>query len=300
MVQVERRLNSNEVFGQNRSQERQLEITVSSFCEKLAKKDGDLLYLSTQESSSNNEIFTTPCKQLLKAGSIHDKLAWAGDLSLQACNLWMGKSETGTSSGLHHDFHDNFYLLIKGNKSFRLFSPDCAVGMQTYGEIQRIHANGLISYVGSETNIDGSPVDEASDEDEEDDENDEEAVTLGKGFDYESEDDDDYDGEVFENGRDDFDEMAEESKDSDVESSASAGTGQRPSNFSKINLQGRSVPQVVKEFPTFSAQKECLVHLEAGQSLYLPAGWFHEVTSKSSKSGAEHVALNYWYQPPCL
>jgi hypothetical protein len=303
MVQVERRLNSEEIFGQNRSQERQLEMTVSSFCEKLSNsKDGaaDLLYLSTQESPEN-EIFTTPCKQLLKAGTIRDKLSWAGDLALQTCNLWMGKSETGTSSGLHHDFHDNFYLLIKGSKSFRLFSPDSAFSMQTYGEIERIHANGLISYVGSETNIDGSPIDVASDE--EDDENEEEAVTLGKGFDYESEEDDgDYDGEVFENGRDDFDEMTEESKDADAESSASAGggTARRPNNFSQIDLHGRSVSEFGKDLPTFSNQRECRVNLEAGQSLYLPAGWFHEVTSKSSKTATEHIALNYWYQPPCL
>ena len=34
--------------------------------------------------------------------------------------------------------------------------------------------------------------------------------------------------------------------------------------------------------------------------LYLPAGWFHEVTSTSGGGGAPatHLALNYWVHPP--
>ena len=40
------------------------------------------------------------------------------------------------------------------------------------------------------------------------------------------------------------------------------------------------------------------VDLQAGQILYLPAGWFHEVTSFSTASSQTHLALNYWFQPP--
>ena len=32
--------------------------------------------------------------------------------------------------------------------------------------------------------------------------------------------------------------------------------------------------------------------------LYLPAGWFHEVTSFSDKGSSMHLALNYWFHPP--
>ena len=35
-----------------------------------------------------------------------------GDLVLQQCNLWMGNGKSGKSSGLHHDFHDNLYMLV--------------------------------------------------------------------------------------------------------------------------------------------------------------------------------------------
>jgi hypothetical protein len=38
--------------------------------------------------------------------------------------------------------------------------------------------------------------------------------------------------------------------------------------------------------------------IEAGDMLYLPAGWFHEVTSYSTKLGEWHLALNYWFHPP--
>jgi hypothetical protein len=35
-----------------------------------------------------------------------------GNLVLQQCNLWMGNGKSGKSSGLHHDFHDNLYMLV--------------------------------------------------------------------------------------------------------------------------------------------------------------------------------------------
>ena len=35
--------------------------------------------------------------------------------------------------------------------------------------------------------------------------------------------------------------------------------------------------------------------LEAGEMLYMPAGWFHEVSSVG-----QHCALNYWFHPPRL
>lgn len=38
--------------------------------------------------------------------------------------------------------------------------------------------------------------------------------------------------------------------------------------------------------------------LEAGQMLYLPCGWFHEVRSYGSSEEGGHLALNYWFHPP--
>jgi hypothetical protein len=54
----------------------------------------------------------------------------------------------GSSSGLHHDFHDNLYVLLRGCKRFRLYPPDAAPGMYVRGKLQRIYPNGRIVYEG--------------------------------------------------------------------------------------------------------------------------------------------------------
>lgn len=41
---------------------------------------------------------------------------------------------------------------------------------------------------------------------------------------------------------------------------------------------------------------ECEV--AAGDMLYLPAGWFHEVTSFGELETGGHLAFNYWFHPP--
>lgn len=54
----------------------------------------------------------------------------------------------GASSGLHHDFHDNLYILLRGRKRFRLYPPTDAPNMYTHGILKRIHSNGRIVYEG--------------------------------------------------------------------------------------------------------------------------------------------------------
>ena len=49
-------------------------------------------------------------------------------------------------------------------------------------------------------------------------------------------------------------------------------------------------------FPGIPAAQD--VTLQAGECLYLPAGWFHEVTSYSTGAGEAHMAVNYWFHPP--
>jgi hypothetical protein len=39
----------------------------------------------------------------------------------------------GTSSGLHHDYHDNLYALLCGSKTFHLYPPSDAPNMYTHG-----------------------------------------------------------------------------------------------------------------------------------------------------------------------
>lgn len=64
-----------------------------------------------RESDDLDPVLPPPTAALAKefplpAPSIMDGLA------LQQCNLWLGNCTQGKSSGLHHDFHDNLYMLV--------------------------------------------------------------------------------------------------------------------------------------------------------------------------------------------
>ena len=58
-----------------------------------------------------------------------------------------------------------------------------------------------------------------------------------------------------------------------------------PPSFCRVRAEDLDVPPAMK------------IELHAGESLFLPAGWFHEVTSLND-GGRAHLALNYWLQPP--
>ena len=358
-IQVERRQHVDENFGQNRSASRQIVLTISDFLRRMTGRptekeasalqetnkdkdnddEGALLYWSTQEDT--DDPFNVPCRQLVDRQLIQAQVPLAGNLILSSCNLWMGKTTKttkstttnnpeGASSGLHHDYHDNFYLLLRGRKRFRLFSPDCAPQLATYGTIDRIHSNGRVSYVGNETRADGVPLEslrESPSEEEDDEDEEEEELVLGKGFDYVS---DDSDGDDFDedNQKDDFDEImgledtnnesgkggGDDKKNDKTASSLTSTTkddndeqDEHPDSFSRINPCRTDRDALTKEFPSLASCKEVTVEIQAGQMLYLPAGWFHEVTSYSNKNESAneedsladcHMALNYWYHPP--
>jgi len=71
-----------------------------------------------------------------------------GNLIPHQVSLWQGCTGKGSSSssGLHHDFHDNLYLLIRGRKRFRLFPPSAANLLRVSGRLTKIHKNGLVVY----------------------------------------------------------------------------------------------------------------------------------------------------------
>lgn len=53
------------------------------------------------------------------------------------------------------------------------------------------------------------------------------------------------------------------------------------------------------DFPNLKKTcKPFVVHLKAGEMLYLPASWWHEVTSTSTTDSDIHMAFNYWFYPP--
>lgn len=51
-------------------------------------------------------------------------------------------------------------------------------------------------------------------------------------------------------------------------------------------------------FKTDDLEPRCVeVTIRAGEMLYIPTGWFHEVRSTGGGSGG-HLAFNYWFHPP--
>ena len=102
----------------------------------------------------------------------------------------------------------------------------------------------------------------------------EDEVVIGRGFAYES----DSEIENGPDGVDDFDAIVGDTEDDEKV---------RPDQFAT-------------DHPLSATIEACRVSLYSGQCLYLPASWFHCVSSfADSEKGEEvHLALNYWYHPP--
>lgn len=227
----------------------------------------------------------------------------------------------GSSSGHHHDFHDNLYILLRGKKRFRLFSPDSAEHQYTNGKILRVFPNGRIVYEGpgaEEVQADGSERKEAAAylrrveleaavaEAERAVEGKERggAERLKKAeealdafieqtLEAAAGSDEDADADL----HDDFDD-GEEEEARRADGLRADREDKVPDHFSKINLYD-APEKIAKKFPKFpGVDKAAVAEVSAGEMLYLPAGWFHEVESRGVKGSPIHLAFNYWFHPP--
>ena len=163
-----------------------VDTTFGAFLDSLKEEKDEYDYLTTQYSDDeddeddddeddedydkekedqHNEIasgtFPQPIRALLNK-EVPMRPEVMGNLVLQQMNIWLGKSKAGTSSGLHHDFHDNLYVLLKGRKRFVLYPPSAVHHLDTYGKVKKIHTNGLIAYK--------QPGEDEEDDDEEENE----------------------------------------------------------------------------------------------------------------------------------
>ena len=95
-----------------------------------------------------------------------------------------------------------------------------------------------------------------------------------------------------------------------------SGIRRDPPSFSKVppallhldELKDESIRKKIesfanKFFPGVLQLNKLEVWLNPGEMLYLPAGWFHEVSSFGSDNnkdniGGAHIAINYWFIPP--
>lgn len=236
-VKVEYRDQSMDKFGQGKE-------NIMTFHDFVRQMDSgsESLYLTTQELEydleDQPEVLSAPLTSLRHDFPLIPSLFC--NLIVSNINLWYGRSSTSTSSGLHHDFHDNLYIMLQGEKEITLHSPAYSHCMYTYGEIIHIHSNGRINYAGQPTFADGRSLDadrawqasqaleravkrhdiqqdskeDAYNEDEADDEEDDIDRALQDVLDAEAEDmEDDYDEESDEENGDEDDDQEEEEED---------------------------------------------------------------------------------------
>jgi len=226
-----------------------------------------------------------------------------GNLIPQQVNLWIGRSSDGYSSGLHHDYHDNLYVLLKGRKRFTLFAPTDAHFLYTYGQIDQVHSNGLISYKGRETRADGLKQCDVAEW---------KVERLQEELSF-LDDDNEEDRDKIKDLEKKLDEATKQLESSFAEEEVSSDDGHgpkpllksnsspaapEPPSFSKIPVSALRTGHPSDEFPAMTKARPYQCEIEAGMMLYLPASWFHEVTSFSDSTEDVHMAFNYWMHPP--
>ena len=306
-VRVEVRATAAGAYGEGRHRRMR-------FGDFLAEVEGgnERLYVTTQAAAADRRgqpaVLGPPLLSL--AGDFPARPAILAGLVPAAANLWMGHAPAGagTSSGLHHDFHDNLYALLRGRKRFVLVSPGEAGRMGTAGRVARVHANGLINYEGHEATradgfTEGMRAIAAEDRQRRAERRvaaAERAVERGEpgaerrlqeaGEELELALDALLDGGD-DGGWDEEGEAAEEEEEEEEEEAAAAGTP--PPHFCKESFFRGAAERP----PNLRGVDRMTCTVEAGEVLYLPASWFHEVQSESVGGGG-HLALNMWFHPP--
>lgn len=189
---------------------------------------------------------------------------------------------------------DSLYTLLAGRKRFALYAPCDTCHLYPHGECARIHANGRIQYAGHPCRADGADAEDVARVAALDLKAASLALGLAEAQGLASITADrrleaaldaslppDADGDWA--GRDDYEDSGAESEErSDDEA---------PPHFSRADVTRHH------DFPLLSRATRLEVELAPGEVLFMPAGWWHDVTSYSD-GGEAHSAVNAWFHPP--
>jgi hypothetical protein len=298
------------------------------FTKMLRNRDtGEFVYLSTQPIDDDSKtglpshLVAPPLSTSLSLFELRPRIT--EKLVPANINVWIGSSRSGASSGLHHDFHANLYTLLRGRKRFTVAAPSSYKAMYLYGKVLKLHPNGLINYEGAETLEDGRPIAEEVEEDEEDAAEVDamwtaisnasftrlnvSATTSATSISRKR-------------ARPSLMMLKKEEEKPSLKDGSKKTT--HPNHFSRIPLAElrkkvrnasssplspdevlsriQKLPEVKTNFPLFSSATLYTFELSAGDCLFLPQGWFHEVESLGDEKGDDdiHMALNHWFWPP--
>jgi len=323
VVMVEDREDGHARFGRGMTKK----LTFAEFIDEMERSDGEgRLYLTTQDltedASGRLSLLASPCKELRELGDIPLVPPLLGNLVPMTVNMWWGRSAGGSSSGLHHDFHDNLYCLLRGEKRFTLFSPADALRMRTAGTVEKVHPNGRVCYRGAATFADGSDgaarrhmeaerarlvaeaaltaVEAAGDEEAaaaaeaELEEALDLAINWERGEEGRDNDDDDDDDDDDEEEEEEEEEEEDETAASDVDGGSrgredkdGGGSLARPTpdNFSTFEAAAGWNDATAARWPELADCGSAVAVVRASEMLYLPCGWFHEVVSLNGGNG---------------
>lgn len=230
-----------------------------------------------------------------------DNQAFLKDFDPDDKKLGLGRNVPGggSSSGLHHDHADNIYIPIKGHKRFTLFAPSDVSKMYTVGDVDELYDTGIINYKRNEKSPQWNKL-----------RRDGAIETLYAEHRLEDPNISEEERKIMENILND-----DNANQKDLSSSENVNHLDPPS-FSTIPPTVVHLDKVVdevtrkniekvsrKKWPEFFNAHRITVDLKPGEMLYLPTGWFHEVTSFGFREPSEdssdiHVAVNYWLMPP--
>lgn len=207
----------------------------------------------------------------------------------------------GVSSGLHHDHADNLYIPVAGRKRFTLFAPSDAAKMYTVGNIRQVHASGVIDYVPDAR----APLWRQLRDD---------GAILAEAYKLLLERSDHGDGELDAEQKTRYERLVEQDRRQQDQGEPPSSTGLDPPSFSAVppavvhldKITDKKLRESIDrasgtKWPLFRGANRLTAELRPGEMLYLPTGWFHEVTSfggEEPNASDVHIAVNYWFTPP--
>ncbi|GAW80990.1 cupin-like protein [Plasmodium gonderi] len=260
-------------------------------------------YLNTQYIKENAYYPSDLCNPVTMhmINFLPKKLDIMGNLEIYQYNVWLGNNtDEDLKTFLHHDYHDNIYVLLKGRKVFRIYSPNFAHHLKTNGTIYRVYNNGLITY-SPFIRSDGSnyldvykkKMDKVH----------RHIITMTN---YLSKKRKLLEDKIIENSINKAEQKLNKLEDNILNYKmlkhkfrCKPNTrNDIPSHFCLLNTAERKYEDDIFSDNTDIEKKYIDVHVNEGDTLYLPCGWFHEVKSFSNENF--HLAFNYWYYPPYI
>lgn len=108
----------------------------TTFAEFIDTRKEGRTYLTTQDLVYDEDgrpaIISPPLTALTEDYPLTPSLF--NNLVISNINIWFGYTKEYSTSGLHHDFHDNLYVLLRGEKRITLISPAEAHNLYTVGK----------------------------------------------------------------------------------------------------------------------------------------------------------------------